>query len=78
MADIKYEKAMEELNEILTNIDNQDIKIDDLVNQVKRGAELIKLCKKKLMDTEMDVNTVLEELESSFKEVGKEHGEEEE
>lgn len=66
MKEIKYEDAMNELNQILEEIDNQDIKIDDLVKKVKRGAELVTFCKKKLTEIEMEVNNVLDDLEKSF------------
>ena len=66
MKDIDYEAAIKELNTILEEIDNQEIKVDDLVKKVKRGAELIKSCKKKLTETELEVNEVLEDLEKSF------------
>jgi exodeoxyribonuclease VII small subunit len=66
MKEIKYEDALNELNQILEEIDNQDIKIDDLVKKVRRGAELIKFCKKKLTETELEVNDVLDDLEKSF------------
>jgi len=66
MKEIKYEDAMNELNQILEEIDNQEIKIDDLVKKVKRGAEIITFCKKKLTEIEMEVNNVLDDLEKSF------------
>ena len=66
MAEINYEKALTELNTILEDIDNQDIKVDDLVKKVKRGAELIKQCKTKLTEIESEVNNVLDGLEKSF------------
>jgi exodeoxyribonuclease VII small subunit len=62
----KYEDAMLELNRILEEIDNQEIKIDELVKKVRRGAELIKTCKKKLTEIETEVTTVLDDLEQSF------------
>jgi exodeoxyribonuclease VII small subunit len=62
----KYEDAMQELNQILEEIDNQEIKIDELVKKVRRGAELIKTCKKKLTEIETEVSTVLDDLEQSF------------
>ena len=66
MKDVKYEDALAELNQILEDIDNQDIKVDELTKKVKRGAELIKLCKKKLTEIEMEVTGVLDDLEKSF------------
>ena len=73
MADkFSYEKSMEELTGILTDIDDTEIPIDQLVNKVTRGAELLIKCKKKLTDTETKVKEILNELEQAFGEEGEE------
>lgn len=66
--EIKYAKAMEELESILKKIEEQDIDIDDLAEEVKRAAELIKLCKKKIEKAEMEVNQVVQSFESELEE----------
>ena len=43
--EIKYGKAMEELEEILKRIEQEEVDIDDLAQEVKRASELIQLCK---------------------------------
>jgi exodeoxyribonuclease VII small subunit len=60
---ISYSEAFNELNKILENIENGELDVDDLTTNVKKASELIKLCKKKLYDTEVEVEKILEDLE---------------
>ena len=66
--EIKYGKAMEELETILKKIEQEEVDIDDLAQEVKRAAELIKLCKKKIEKTEMEVNRVVQSFETEIPE----------
>jgi exodeoxyribonuclease VII small subunit len=58
-----YTAAFEELQQIVRDMEDGEITVDELAIKVKRAAELIKFCKKKLVSTEEDVNTILKELE---------------
>lgn len=60
---MKYTEAYEELMQIVADIENGEITVDELSKKVKRAAELIKICKSKLNETEEDVNQILRELE---------------
>jgi len=60
---INYSEAFEELQLIVTEIENGEISVDELSEKVKRATELIAICKKKLTTTEEDVNRILKELE---------------
>lgn len=60
-----YEKAFEELQEIVTEIEQGEISVDELSEKVKKASRLIFICKNKLTSTEEDVNKILRELESS-------------
>ncbi|WP_304342776.1 exodeoxyribonuclease VII small subunit [Chryseobacterium koreense] len=62
--EIKYTDAFEELQQIVEEIEDGSISVDQLSEKVKRAAELIKVCKKKLTATEEDVNKILKELEN--------------
>ena len=61
--EIKYTEAFEELQQIVTDIEDGEISVDELSVKVKRASELIKVCKTKLSSTEEDVNQILKELE---------------
>ena len=58
-----YTEAFEELQEIVTEIEEGEISVDELSEKVKRASQLIKICKNKLATTEEDVNQILKELD---------------
>lgn len=57
-----YTKAIAEIEQIIQEIENQQPDMDELSSRVSRALELIKLCKKKLRDTETDIDKLLENL----------------
>lgn len=61
---MNYTNAFEELQVIVTEIEQGEISVDELSKKVKRATELIKFCKLKLTTTEEDVNAILKELEN--------------
>ena len=62
--EILYTKAIEELEEIVSSIENEDVNVDELSVKVKRAAELINICKDKLQKTEEEVDKILKEINS--------------
>lgn len=62
-----YTEAFEELQIIVTEIEQGEISVDELSEKVKRAALLIRICKTKLRTTEEDVNVILRELDSAAK-----------
>ena len=58
-----YTDAFNELQDIVTEIEQGEISVDELSQKVKRAAQLIKICKTKLTSTEEDVNKILKELD---------------
>ena len=60
--ELNYQAAFEELQQLVQDIENGEISVDELSVKVKRAAELIQLCKRKLTSTEEDVNEILREL----------------
>lgn len=61
---INYTDAFDELQRIVSEIENGQISVDELSEKVKRAALLIRICKSKLTTTEEDVNKILKDLES--------------
>ena len=57
---LTYEKAMEELQEIISDLQAESVEIDQLSEQVKRAAELIEYCKTKLRSTEEDISRLMD------------------
>lgn len=58
---LSYEKAMQELQEIVDQLQEETIGIDDLSLKVKRAAELIQYCKEKLRSTDSELKSIFGE-----------------
>lgn len=69
--DISYTEAHNELQEIVSEMENSEISIDDLDRKIKRASELLKICKDKLFKTEKSVQDVLEEIKNYSVDEGK-------
>lgn len=61
---MRYTEAFEELQKIVSAIEEGQISVDELSDKVKRAAYLISICKERLTATETDVNQILKDLES--------------
>ena len=57
-----YEKAYEELEKIMTDLQEDKISVDDLTVKVKRAAELITFCNTMLRATEEEVTKIVKKL----------------
>jgi exodeoxyribonuclease VII small subunit len=60
---ISYDKAFEELQTIVAELEEGEIGVDELSEKVKRASELLKICKGKLSSTEEDIQKILKELD---------------
>ncbi|MDR2967985.1 MAG: exodeoxyribonuclease VII small subunit [Tannerellaceae bacterium] len=58
-----YKEAIEKLQRIITDIENNDPDVDVLSEKVREATRLIKLCKEKLFKADEEVKKILEELE---------------
>jgi len=59
--EIKYKDAMNQIEKILADIENNQLDVDELSEKVKTATELIKLCKEKLYKTESDIQKIIEQ-----------------
>ena len=59
-----YKGAIEEIESIVDEIENETVDVDILAEKIKRAAFLIKYCKQKLRKTDDEIKKVLDELES--------------
>lgn len=57
-----YNKALEEMEQIISDIETDDVDVDKLSEKVKRLSALIKQCKKKLHKTEDEVQNLIDDL----------------
>ena len=60
---ITYKQAIEEVEQILERFNGEQMDVDELGAQVKRAADLIRLCKEKLRKAEQEVAEALKEEE---------------
>ncbi len=60
--EISYTEAFEELKSIASQLENDDVAVDDLTEKMKRATYLMKICKDKLSKIEADVNKTIEDL----------------
>lgn len=61
---ITYTEAYNELQKIVSEMENSEISIDELDGRIKRASVLLKICKDKLFSTEKEVQQVLEEIKN--------------
>ena len=60
--ELSYTEAFDELQEIVTDMEDSKISIDELDSKIKRAAVLLKICKGKLYKTETNVKKILDEI----------------
>lgn len=58
--EIKYEKAIKELESIVSKMENGDLDVDSMVENLQRAQKLIKICKDKLTKTDEEIKKILE------------------
>lgn len=59
---ITYKEAVEEIENIMSKLENEEIDIDELSKNVKRAGELITFCKNQLRNTEEEIEHILGEM----------------
>ena len=67
---IKYSEAVERLDEILKQIEDDDVDVDELALQVKEAVELLRVCKARIDKAELEVKKVVDDLAKGNKEDG--------
>ena len=56
---MKYEEAIKELETIVSQIEKNELDIDQLTERIKEAQKLIKLCKDKLYKTDEEIKKIL-------------------
>jgi exodeoxyribonuclease VII small subunit len=60
--EFSFNESIIEIENILRNIESGDLDVDKLSVEVKRAADLIKLCQQKLRSTEEEINSIFKDL----------------
>lgn len=53
--EIGYAEALEELENILTELERPDVDVDVLASKVQRASELIRICRERIGNARMQV-----------------------
>jgi exodeoxyribonuclease VII small subunit len=62
--EIGFNEAVKGIGEILRKIEEGEPDIDKLSEDVRKAAELIKICRKRLRETEERIEGIIEDLKS--------------
>lgn len=55
-----YEDALQKLQNIVKQLENREIKIDDLAQTISKAKELVDFCRDKLNKTEEEINKIIQ------------------
>ena len=61
MEKMKYEKAVSELEEIVTTMESGKMDLDELTNKLQVAKKLIAFCKERLEKTDEEIKKILNE-----------------
>ncbi len=61
MSEVKFEESMENLKSVVSQLEKEDISLDEAIELYKKGIELSKECKDKLDSAQKLVKTVIDE-----------------
>ena len=56
---IKYEEAVQQLENIVQKLENGELNIDELSNELKNAQKLISLCRQRLTKTDEEIQKIL-------------------
>ena len=62
---LTYQDAINQIEEILAGIESEELDVDVLAENVKEVSSLIKFCKDKLHKTELEVEKIIEEMDTN-------------
>jgi len=62
---LTYQKALDELTNIVAQLENESIPIDELAEKVKRASDLIQYCQSRLNATDTEVKKIINQLEKN-------------
>jgi exodeoxyribonuclease VII small subunit len=69
MNNMSYETAMQELKKLSHQLESGELTLDESLEVYAKAVELIKLCNKKLQDTQKQMTVLIESFEGEMKEV---------
>lgn len=70
-----YEKAIEQLENIVKQLEKNELSLDELVNLFQKGIKLSGFCSKRLDEVERKISILMEDEDGNLKEKSFEAGE---
>lgn len=58
---LKFEEAMQQLEEIVTNLERGDVPLEEALDQFQKGVSLSKFCKETLQNAEQTLTKIVDE-----------------
>lgn len=71
---LSYSRAVEELEAILEELEDDNLDVDHLAERVGRAAALIRLCRKRISHTRLEVERIVSDLDGAVPGVPEEPG----
>jgi exodeoxyribonuclease VII small subunit len=62
--EIGFNQAVKQIEEILRNIEEGEPDIDRLSDNIRKAAELIRICRRRLRETEEKIDGIISDLKS--------------
>jgi exodeoxyribonuclease VII small subunit len=62
--DLGYADAVDELEEILAELDGEEVDVDRLAERVRRAADLVQLCRQRLLAAQVEVTRIVADLDA--------------
>lgn len=59
MTKITYAKAIERLNEIMQQMEDEQLDIDSLTDTIKEAKKLLEFCKQRLYEVDKDIKDII-------------------
>lgn len=67
MSKLSFEKAMEQLENIVRELESGELSLEKALKQFEEGIKLSKLCSEKLEESEQKINLLMEQADGSVK-----------
>lgn len=58
---LKFEEAMQQLEEIVTSLERGDVPLEEALDQFQKGVSLSKFCKETLQNAEQTLTKIVDE-----------------
>lgn len=58
-----YKQAIEELESIIAELEDDDLDVDSLADRVRRASELLVFCRTRIFETRLEIERVVSELD---------------